>query len=295
MGGVVNSTGIVGLGAIAGFTIYLGLPIGRLRRATTGLRATLNAVATGILLFLLWDVLSHAVEPIEQVLPGAGGAHPSWARFTGLAAIFAIALAVGLLSLVYYEEWMARRGRPALGTATASPVRHGPGAMSVKERPAPKLFDLADPARRLSLLIAIGIGLHNLAEGLTIGQSAASGELSLAVMLIIGFGLHNATEGFGILGPMVAVGNRPSWPLLGVFGLIGGGPTFVGTVIGQSFVNDEVYLAFLALAAGSILYVVTQLLKVAAKLGTPRHLYWGLLGGLLAGFATDFIVTAAGA
>jgi ZIP family zinc transporter len=167
--------------------------------------------------------------------------------------------------------------------------------MSVAERPAAGLFNLADPARRLALLIAVGIGLHNFSEGLAIGQSAAGGELSLAVLLIIGFGLHNATEGFGIVGPLAGAGQRPSWALLGMLGLIGGGPTFVGTVLGQSFVNETVYLGFLALAAGSILYVVIQLLRVAAKLGRTRALYWGLLAGLLAGFATDFIVTAAGA
>jgi zinc transporter, ZIP family len=207
--------------------------------------------------------------------------------------VLALGLGVGLLSLVYYDEWMARRLKAR--AAAAGDQRHGPGAMSVAERPATKLFNLTDPARRLALLIAVGIGLHNFSEGLAIGQSAASGELNLAILLIIGFGLHNATEGFGIVGPMAGTGQRPSWALLGMLGLIGGGPTFLGTVLGQSFVNETVYLGFLALAAGSILYVVIQLLRVAAKLGRTRALYWGLLAGLLAGFATDFIVTAAGA
>jgi ZIP family zinc transporter len=289
----VNSAEIVGLGAIAGFTIYLGLPIGRLRSASLGLRAALNAVAIGILVFLLWDVLSHAVEPIEAALPG--GAHANWGRFAGYAAVLALGLGIGLLSLVYYDEWMARRVTARNAGAGAGEQRHGPGAMSVAERPVAGLFNLADPARRLALLIAVGIGLHNFSEGLAIGQSAASGELSLAILLIIGFGLHNATEGFGIVGPLAGTGQRPSWALLGMLGLIGGGPTFLGTVLGQSFVNETVYLGFLALAAGSILYVVIQLLRVAAKLGRTRALYWGLLVGLLAGFATDFIVTAAGA
>ncbi|GIH15765.1 ZIP family metal transporter [Rugosimonospora africana] len=281
---------VVGLGAIAGLTIFLGLPLGRLRRGSDGLRATLNAVAIGILVFLLWDVLTHAVDPIEQALTSATGGHRGgWPRFAGLCAVFAVGLALGLISLVYYDRWMARR-RPA-----GQPRRHGPGAMSVAERPAKTPLDLADPARRLALLIAVGIGLHNFSEGLAIGQSAASGELSLAVLLIIGFGLHNATEGFGIVGPLAGGGERPSWRLLVVLGLIGGGPTFLGTVVGQSFVNDTVYLGFLALAAGSILYVVLQLLKVAFRLGRVTPLYWGLLGGLLLGFATDFVVTAAGA
>jgi ZIP family zinc transporter len=78
-------------------------------------------------------------------------------------------------------------------------------------------------------------------------------------------------------------------------GLIGGSPTFFGTVIGRMWINDAVFLGFLALAAGSILYVIVQLLHVASKLGFRELLMWGLLLGLLAGFATDFILVAAGA
>ena len=155
-------------------------------------------------------------------------------------------------------------------------------------------------ARRLSLLIAVGIGLHNFAEGLAIGQSAASGELALALLLVIGFGLHNATEGFGIVAPLAGdvddEGNlrRPNWGFQGN-GRIGGGPTFVGTVVGHGFTSEAVSVVFLTLAAGSILYVVTQLVSVAAKTRRPDLLAYGLLLGLFAGFLTDAIVTAAGA
>jgi ZIP family zinc transporter len=145
----------------------------------------------------------------------------------------------------------------------------------------------------LALTIAVGIGLHNFAEGLAIGNSAASGELSLAVLLIIGFGLHNATEGFGIVAPLA--GTRPSWGYLALLGLIGGGPTFLGTVVGQSFVNDTLSIAFLGLAAGSILYVVIELLAVARKAKLKTITTWGVFGGLALGFATDAVVTLAGA
>lgn len=281
----MSSAAIVGLGAIAGFTIFLGLPLGRVPTASVALRATLNALAAGILLFLLWEVLSHSAEPVEDALVAAAVDHTGgWARFVGLASVFTVGLGVGLISLVYYDRWIAR-------TVTR---KHGPGAMSVAERPARGLIGIADPARRLAFLIAVGIGIHNLAEGLAIGQSAAAGEMSLAVLLVIGFGLHNATEGFGIVAPLAGTEKRPSWAFLGVLGLIGGGPTFVGTVIGQSFANDTVYLGFLSLAAGSILYVVVQLLKVGFKLDHQRALYWGLLGGLLLGIATDFFLVAVG-
>ena len=115
------------------------------------------------------------------------------------------------------------------------------------------------------------------------------------MLLIIGFGLHNATEGFGIVAPLAAEDHRPGWGLLALLGLIGGGPTFVGTIIGQSVVNDYLFVGFLALAAGSILYVVIQLLKVAFKLGYKELMAWGILLGLFAGLATDFILVAAGA
>ena len=87
----------------------------------------------------------------------------------------------------------------------------------------------------------------------------------------------------------------PSWGFLLLMGLIGGGPTFVGTAVGHGFTSEAVSVVFLTLAAGSIVYVVAQLLGVAAKARRPDLLSYGILLGMLAGFATDAIVTAAGA
>jgi len=286
----VTAVQIATLGAIAGFTIFLGLPVGRLRNPSLAMKAFLNATATGVLLFLFWDVLAHAVEPVETALTavtrdGTG----SWMHFGALAAVAIASLTLGLMSLVYYEQWMADAKDAGAGAA------HGPGAADIAELAGPRAFDSATAGRRLALLIAVGIGLHNFSEGLAIGQSAAAGEISLAVLLIVGFGLHNATEGFGIVAPLAGEPNRPSWGFLALLGVIGGGPTLVGTLVGQSFVNDTVSIAFLALAAGSILYVIVQLLRVAQNLGRRTLMYWGLLLGLLLGFATDFVIVAAGA
>ncbi len=277
---------ILALGAIAGFTVFLGLPLGRMRSASSHMRALLNASATGILLFLLWDVLTEVVGPIETALGEATAGNGTWLHFGWLSLVFAVSLTVGLMSLVYYDLWLARRARATM--------RFGPGAANVHEFHAGPIARLR-PAQRLAFFIALGIGFHNLSEGLAIGQSAAGGQLRLALVLVIGFALHNATEGFGIVGPLAGETHLPSWRFLGALGLIAGSPTFVGTVIGQSFQNETVFAAFLALAAGSILYVVIELLAVARKLGHKDMTTWGILAGLVLGFATDFILKVVGA
>jgi zinc transporter, ZIP family len=313
------------LGLIAGVTIVLGIPLGRIRRPMPSLRLLLNAIAVGILLFLVWDVLSAAWEPIDSALSDAhehvGGLAPAF----GYGALFVIGVSVGLLSLVGYERYMAvttarvtaraaataagpevaDRTEPAGGqNVVVAPPEPGPAmaGTAVQVRPV-RIPGIAgwSPARRLALLIAVGIGLHNFAEGLAIGQSAASGEIALATMLVIGFGLHNATEGFGIVAPLAGdlddegSARRPSWGFLLLLALIGGGPTFVGTIVGHGFTSEAVSVVFLTLAAGSIIYVVTQLLGVAARAKRPDLLAIGLLIGLLAGFATDAVVGYAGA
>src|SRR5512133_2507948 len=253
------------LGAIAGLTIFLGLPIGRMQNVSPATKAFLAATATGILIFLFWDVMSGAVGPVEEALEdGRTG------RFAWLAFLLTAGFTIGLMSLVYYDVWMKRRRRRAF---------LGPGAASTAEFEREHWFVGISPARWLAIFIATGIGLHNFSEGLAIGQSAAAGELSLAIVLIIGFGLHNATEGLGICAPLAGDNERPSWAFLAALGLIGGGPTFVGTVIGQAWVNEAISIVFLALAAGSILYVVLELVNVCRALAPKTLMTWGSLLG----------------
>jgi len=271
------------LGAIAGVTIFLGLPIARIEGLRAGARAAMTALATGILLFLLWDVLSNGVEPVETALDAR-----SWGTFAARCALLAGGFAAGLMSLVYYDMWMkSRRSSPLVG----------PGAAAIDEFERQTVVTrlALSPARQLSLLIATGIGLHNFGEGLAIGQSAAAGDVALALVLIIGFALHNATEGFGVVGPLASETARPSWRFLALLGLIGGGPTFVGTIVGYAWVSIALQIFFFSIAAGSILYVVVELAAVCRRYAMPVLVGWMVILGLALGFGTDFVLHAVGA
>jgi ZIP family zinc transporter len=319
------STGaIILLGAFAGLTIFLGLPLAFLRRGTPSLRMFLSMLATGVLLFLLYDVIAQASEPIDESLTAFKGGAGAATLITNVA-LLAVGLAIGLLGLVYFNKFMIARARQggfggnagsaAQGVAESNPVpapqlalagatTSGADALAVAESGAiAELPSPSVPARAvaggalspqtLALIIATGIGLHNFSEGLAIGQSAATGELALATVLIIGFGLHNMTEGFGIAGPLT--GQTVKWSFILLLGLIGGGPTFLGTVVGMQFHSPQVFVFFLALAAGAILFVVAELLGVAKRFKAQEIVMWGLLAGFMLGYLTDLIVSFAGA
>lgn len=257
------------LSAVAGFTIYLGLPVARLANPPRSLQAFLNAIATGILVFLLWDILSKASEPIDTALKAAQKGDSAY--FITLLILFAVGLGIGLMSLVYFESRFIRR------TKTKQ------SALNSEATPF-----------QLSIMIAAGIGVHNLAEGLAIGQASRSGAISLATILIVGFALHNMTEGFGIAAPLT-LSRRPSWNFLALVGLIGGGPTFVGSLLGYSVQSELVFVFCLALAAGSIFYVIGELLNVGRRFQLRELVMAGVLLGFLAGYGTDLVLTWAGA
>ena len=289
------------LGFVAGATIMLGLPVGRLRsprhsRATAALRVYLTSASVGVLVFILWDLLAQAWQIITASLnpPGGGLLRPA-----ELAILLVVGLGAGLLSLARYERWLTReRVTPQpLVTRTLGAMLGGPGAMAATElsEVSKRAERAPSPAQRLALLIAVGIGLHNFGEGLALGGSAAQGKIGLATLLVTGFALHNATEGFGIIAPLAADPERPTWRFLLGMGVIGGGPTLLGTAVGSQFTNDPITLLFLTVAAGSILYVIIQLVTLAVTGARRTALYWGMWTGLAAGFATDLLLTAGGA
>jgi zinc transporter, ZIP family len=278
------------LGAVAGFTIYLGLPVGRLQLLGSRARVALAMFSVGILAFIFVDVLSNGLGIVHTAVEQVKHHEQSVAYLILLVALLAGSFLAGSSGLAAIE----RRIRPA-GPRTP-PIAGGSSATAVTATEADELADELAAARRRALrtglTIAAAIGVHNFAEGLAIGVSARAGAISLATVLIIGFALHNSTEGFGIVGPLGGV--KPSWAWLGLAGLIGGGPTFVGTMVGYSVTSHPLELAFYAAAGGAIIYVIGEIWNGMRRYG---HRELGLLmlsAGFLLGVVTDLVITYGG-
>lgn len=247
------------LSAVAGFTIFLGLPAAVIV-TRPGTRALMTALSAGVLIFLLIEIAYKCLEMVEEsaksALAGSASATPIL-----FGALLIGGLSIGLLGLTFFEEHF-------MGMA--------------------KETDPATRSKRISLMIAIGIGLHNFGEGLAIGQEYANGALSLAYLLVAGFALHNATEGFGIAAPLRM--EKVDWKFLGLAGFIGGGPTIIGTLVGAAYTLPALELLALSLAAGSILYVVGELLHIGKMQGQHRTAMAGLLIGFFAAFGSEMVI-----
>jgi ZIP family zinc transporter len=258
------------LGAFAGLTIFLGLPIARARRLSPEVVAALNALAIGILVYLIVEIAGNATEPLVRALA-------SWQRGTSghgapspipLAMLFAyvVGLVVGLVGL---------------GSLAGRFVRSG--TSSGTEKPIV-----------LAAMIAVGIGAHNFAEGLAIGASAASGATALAVGLILGFALHNATEGFGIAAPLAGRGVAATWGQIGLAGLVAGGPTLVGTMLGYRFTSPTLSAFFLMTAVGALVFVVGELWSVLRRSGLTVMSTSMLAAGFILALGTEVIAEITG-
>jgi ZIP family zinc transporter len=277
------------LGAFAGLTIFLGLPIAVLQGLSSRAKGFFNAFAIGILIFLIIDVFSHAWQSaLDTTLSSFVGKSPVIDGVLDLFTMFG-GLALGLLGLTWYGcRYMSDTSQPI---PARSRVRGSSGGSQKHEL---QLLQQVS-SYRLSMMIAIGIGAHNLSEGLAIGQSYASGALGLAMILIIGFAAHNATEGFGIAAPLTGLSKRPSNRFILLAGLIGGGPTFIGTLLGSLWTSPLAYIFFLSLAGGALIYVTMLMYNSGRKQVTYDILMLGIFFGLTAGFLTDMIVTLGGA
>jgi FtsP/CotA-like multicopper oxidase with cupredoxin domain len=243
------------MGFIAGGTILIGLPIGRLKNFNPTLRAALSMFAAGILVFLLVEIMGGACGQTASALRDFSS--------NPLAAILLVALLMtgfflGFVGLVGVEQKLIR------SQSAVNP-------------------------QNLSLMIAIGIGLHNLSEGLAIGQAFAQGMNGLTVSLILGFALHNATEGFGIVGPMVRAGQQVSWSRILLLALIGGGPTFVGTLLGSLWTSAFLSVLVLSMAGGALLYVLKELLHGAKREAAQALVMTTLVFGFTIGWGTEVV------
>jgi ZIP family zinc transporter len=273
------------LGALAGATIFLSLPFGRLTSLGPRARVGLAMFAVGVLAFLFVDVFEHGFEivehSVEQYDEGTGSlGHAVW-----LVLLLGVGFTLGSAGLgVFEQRARRRRARPPMaGGATAALDVNVASAAAVEARAW---------ALRTGMTVAVAIGLHNFAEGLAIGVSAQAGEIGLATVLIIGFALHNATEGFGIVGPLGDV--RPSWRWLALAGLIGGGPVFLGAMVGYQVTSEPLELLFYALAGGAILYVIGEVWHAMRRVGYRELGLFLLAAGFMAGVITDLVVAYGG-
>lgn len=213
----------------------------------------LLALTIGLLLFLLADATAEGLE--------AATAAPR--SFQG-AALFLFGVLGAYLGLEAFSRWL--RARPARPGVDA----HGAGWV-------------------LALLVAVGIGLHNFAEGLAIGAAFALGEAALGSLLIIGFALHNTTEGLAIVAPLAR--ERTGVADLLRLGLIGGAPTIAGAWAGGFTYSPGLSVLFLAIGAGAIAQVVVQIVRQMAG-SRPLAEYATespVLGGLGAGFVVMYL------
>jgi zinc transporter, ZIP family len=281
----LSFTQTAALGALAGFTIYLGLPFGRLQLLGNRARVALAMFAVGVLAFIFVDVMEHAFTIVEEAVEGFKDDEGDLGRAVGLAALLGGGFGLGLAGLAMTERRL-RSMRPLPPIAG--------GAIDVLSAEDLVREEAAARARalRTGLTIAVAIGLHNFAEGLAIGVSASAGDISLATVLIIGFALHNATEGFGIVGPLGDV--RPSWTWLGLVGLIGGAPTFLGSMLGYSVTSEPLELAFYAVSGGAILYVIGEVWNGMRRYGHRELGLWLLSVGFFVGVVTDLVVAYGG-
>jgi ZIP family zinc transporter len=277
------------LGALAGFTIYLGLPAGRLALLTRRSRVALAMFSMGVLAFIFLDVLSNGVGIVHTGLHEFQHHQRSIAYVIWLVVLLGVGFTAGCAGLAFLEQRIRPQGshQPPIAGAAVDAI-----TADATDGLANELLLARRRALRTGLTIAAAIGMHNFAEGLAIGVSARAGAISLATILIIGFALHNATEGFGIVGPLGGV--KPSWKWLGLAGLIGGGPTFLGTMVGYAVTSPSLELVFYALAGGAILYVIGEVWNAMRRLGYRELGLLMLSAGFMVGVITDLVITYGG-
>jgi ZIP family zinc transporter len=243
--------------------------------------------AVGVLAFIFVDVLSNGLSIVHDAVLGYKQGTSSLIYAAWLVVLLAVGFGAGSAGLATLQRRLRPIGARRPPIAGGAVVTAADVDLAATEAEAARTRAL-----RTGLTIAGAIGVHNFAEGLAIGVSARAGAISLATVLIIGFALHNATEGFGIVGPLGDV--RPSWRWLGLAGLIGGGPTFLGSIIGYGVTSHALELAFYALAGGAILYVIGEVWNGMRRYGYRELELAMLTAGFVVGVLTDLVVAYGG-
>ena len=250
-----EDAGFFGLMALLG--VYVGVipvALGMLwlpwvRQIPPAVLRIVMAVTIGLLAYLAIDATLEGFE-----LAGTGS------QAFGGAALVLIGAAVAYLLLSGVSAWLAERREQAREAGASGTA--------------------------MATLTAIGIGLHNLGEGVAIGSAYSAGALALGAFLVVGFAIHNTTEGLAIVAPIAH--EKPSFARLAALGLLAGAPAVLGAWLGAAAFNASVAAFLFGFGAGAIVQVVVQLAPTL-KDAAGRHLHPGAVGGLLAGMAIMFL------
>jgi zinc transporter ZupT len=249
-----NDVSFFGLMALLG--VYVGvIPVALgmlwlpwIRRIPPGWLRALMALTVGLLAYLAIDATLEGFE-----LAGEGS------QAFGGAALVLVGGVVSYLLLTGVSEWLGSRRRAAREAGASGGT--------------------------LAVLVAVGIGLHNLGEGVAIGSAYSVGALALGAFLVVGFALHNTTEGLAIVAPVAHL--RPSLRRLAVLGLIAGAPAILGAWIGAAAFNASLAAFLFGFGAGAIVQVIVALAP-SLRDDDGRTLHPAAVGGLLAGMAIMF-------
>jgi len=223
-----------------------------IRRLSPPKYSFLLSLTAGLLLFIGIDAI---VEANEISLENVAGA------FRGQLLI-ATAAVVSFLALMYVSDRL-------VGGVTKGKIVRGSFA--------------------IALMVAIGIGLHNLGEGLAIGGAMVAGEVALSTFLIVGFTLHNTTEGLAIVAPMAK--EKPKISYLVALGFIAGSPAIAGTWIGGFVASPVASIVFLAIGAGAVFQVVVTIMRLTRRSSGGKFLTGFIVAGLAAGMLIMYMTT----